>query len=90
MTIKQLIFQIFSAKINTRGSVPERKTKSENMAKSAGKRENMEETSVKSEAPREVIPYGGLGSSLDPKLLDKVKNLCRECGQYRGCGGQCG
>ena len=36
-----------------------------------------------------VVPFGGLGATVDPKLLTQVKNLCRGCGQYRACVGDC-
>ena len=45
---------------------------------------------AKSVAALEVIPFAGLGATVEPKLLEKVKNLCRGCGEYRGCVGKCG
>ena len=32
-----------------------------------------------------VVAYGGLGATVEPLLLDQVKNLCKGCGEYRGC-----
>ena len=26
---------------------------------------------------------------MEPELLDQVKNLCKRCGEYRGCEGEC-
>ena len=54
------------------------------------KSEEEERTEHAADKVKEQIPYGGLGSTVDPKLLDQVKNLCMKCGEYRGCTGDCG
>ena len=33
--------------------------------------------------------FGGLGTSVDPKMLRQIKNLCKMCGQYRSCDDGC-
>ena len=80
--------------------MPGRKAKSDNLIipnarpdnrmASTAKSENVMNLSTKSVAAVEVIPFGGLGATVEPKLLDQVKNLCRGCGEYRGCEGECG
>ena len=68
--------KIFSAKIDTHGKSLERRN-----PKATPKRGNPR--TAKSE------PFGGLGSSVDPKMLNQIKNLCRVCGQYRSCDEGC-
>ena len=52
-------------------------------------------SSVKKRNPKSVPPkpptepFGGLGSNVDPKILNQIKNLCRVCGQYRSCDEGC-
>ena len=65
-------------------------TRSDNMMTSTARSDNLMNCSAESVAAVEVIPFGGLGTTVDPKLLDQVKNLCRRCGEYRGCAGECG
>ena len=79
--------------------MPGRKGKSENLIipnarlenrmASTAKSENVMNISSKSVAAVEVIPFGGLGATVEPKLLEQVKNLCRGCGEYRGCVVEC-
>ena len=65
---------LFAAKIDNKGTVLEHKPK------------------TTAEVNKEMIEeeaYGGLGSSVDVKLLSKVNNLCSKCGEYRSCLGEC-
>ena len=80
--------------------MPGRKAKSENMIIPNARSDNMMTSTARSDdlmnhsaesvGAVEVIPFGGLGAKVDPKLLEQVKNLCRGCGEYRGCMGECG
>ena len=64
--------------------------RSANMNTSKARSDNLTDHSAESVGAVEVIPFGGLGATIDLKLLDQVKNLCRGCGEYRGCMGECG
>ena len=66
--------------------MPGRKAKSENLIipnarpdnrkASNAKSENVMNLSAKSVTAVEVIPFGGLGATVEPKLLEQMKILC--------------
>ena len=67
---------VFVAKIDSKGC-------------SLDRSKNPSVVAVPDSSVKEVIAYGGLGATVEPELLDQVKNLCKRCGEYRSCEGEC-
>ena len=50
---------------------------------------SLERRKVQKKPSSEKEKFGGLGSSVDPTILNQIKNLCNICGQYRTCDDGC-
>ena len=69
------------ARIDTKGLLPGRKCQAQTTKQHLS---NENETTKNTQ-----ILFGGLGATVDIKLLEQVKNLCIKCGEYRSCDGNC-